>query len=123
MVDAKKELVQISKSLAVLTRKTEKLAKQIQKMEKVKAPKKKRRTAKPKKKAVSKRAPGRAKTKRVTAIDTVLSIIKRRKSGVTTTQIKQKTGFAEKKIWDIINRAKRQGVVKSASKGVYVYIK
>ena len=39
MVDAKKELRQIAKSLAVLTRKTEKLAKQVQKMEKAKTPK------------------------------------------------------------------------------------
>jgi len=123
MVDVKKELGQIAKSLSVLTTKTEKLAKQIEKMGKAKAPKKQRRTAKPKKKAAPKRAGGRAKTKRVTAIDTVLNIIKRRKAGATTTQIKAKTGFAEKKIWDIINRAKRQGVVKSASKGVYVYIK
>ena len=123
MVNAKKELGQIAKSLAVLTKKTEKLAKQIQKTGKAKAPKKQRRTAKSRKKAVPKKAAGRAKTKRVTAIDTVLNIIKGRKAGVTTTQIKQKTGFAEKKIWDIINRAKRQGVVKSASKGVYVYIK
>ena len=123
MVDAKKELGQIAKSLSDLTKKTEKLAKQIQKMEKAKAPKKQGRKAKPKKRAVAKKTAARTKTKRVTAIDTVLNIIKRRKAGVTTSQIKQQTGFPEKKIWDIINRAKRQGVVKSASKGVYVYIK
>lgn len=122
MVDAKKELGQIAKSLSVLTKKTEKLAKQIDKLEKAPAAKKPGRPAKAGKKAVSKKAAAK-KTRRVTAIDTVLDIVKRRKAGVTTTQIKEKTGFPEKKIWDIINRAKRQGVVKSASKGVYVYIK
>ena len=57
---------------------------------------------------------------KVTAIDTVLKIIQNRKKGITTDEIKKRTGFKEKKIWDIINRAKRQGKVKSLGKGVYV---
>jgi hypothetical protein len=103
-------------------KKTEKLVGQIAKLEKAQAPAKQGRPGKPKKKAAPAKASGMKKTKRVTAIDTVLDIVKKRKAGVTTTQIKEKTGFPEKKIWDIINRAKRQGVVKSASKGVYIYI-
>ena len=54
MVDAKKELGQIAKSLSVLTKKTEKLAKQIGKLEKGPVPKKQRRSVKPKKKTVRK---------------------------------------------------------------------
>jgi uncharacterized membrane protein len=122
MVDVKKELGQIAKSLSMLTTKMEKLAKQLDRQEKGRASVKKQRRP-TKKKTAAKRTAGRAKSKKVTAIDTVLDIIKRRKGGVTTTQIKSKTGFPEKKIWDIINRAKRQGVVKSASKGVYIYTK
>ena len=40
--------------------------------------------------------------------------------GVTTSQIKARTGINEKKIWDIVNRLKRQGKVKSAGRGVYI---
>ena len=124
MVDAKKELGQIAKGLAVLTKRTEKLAGQLGKLENTRVQgSKQERSGKPQQKETSKIAATTKKDKRVTAIDTVLDIIKKRKAGVTTADIKEQTGYAEKKIWDIINRGKRQGVVKSASKGLYVYVK
>jgi len=75
--------------------------------------------AKPAKERVTRKVTVKKGTK-VTAIDAVLGVIKRSRKGVTTAQIKEKTGFSEKKIWDIVNRAKRQGKVKSVGRGVYV---
>jgi hypothetical protein len=52
----------------------------------------------------------------------VFGIIERNKGGVNTNTLKKRTGFDDKKIWNIINRLKQQGKVKSAKTGVYVKI-
>jgi hypothetical protein len=103
------------KNLRVLTQRTERVAKKLDKLEKAQAPKRQKVKAKarPKKGRVVRRAT------KATAIDTILNIIQKRKRGITTAEIKAKTGYEEKKIWDIVNRAKRQGKVKSLGKGVY----
>jgi len=66
-----------------------------------------------------KRAP-RKKPAKGTATDVVLNVIGRSKKGVSTAQIKAKTGFSERKIWDIVNRLKKQGKIKSEKKGGYM---
>jgi uncharacterized membrane protein len=113
--------------------KTEKIAKKLDKLKtaKPKAKPKVKPKAKPKakaavrvrpaKKRVVRKAPTKKKAK-VTAIDTVIKIIKRTKRGVNTASLKKKTGFSDKKIWNIINRLKKQGEIKSARKGVYVKV-
>ena len=119
----KRDLQSVVKSLKALTQKTEKIAKKLNKLEKAMAAKKPRAKArvkaKPAKERVTRKVTVKKRTK-VTAIDAVLGVIKRSRKGVTTAQIKEKTGFSEKKIWDIVNRAKRQGKVKSVGRGVYV---
>lgn len=55
-----------------------------------------------------------------TAFDSVVNIISRSKQGVNTSQIKDKTGFNDKKIANIIYKAKNRKLIKSVSKGVYV---
>ena len=52
--------------------------------------------------------------------DTVLGIVRRSRKGVTVAQIKEKTGFDDKQIRNFINKAKRQGRIKSRNRGVYV---
>jgi uncharacterized membrane protein len=52
----------------------------------------------------------------------VLGIIRSSKGEVTTAQIKKKTGFSNKKIYDIISRAKKQGKVKTVARGVYAKV-
>ena len=111
------------KSLKALTQKTEKIVKKLNKLEKAMAAKKPRAKArvkaKPEKERVTRKVTVKKRTK-VTAIDAVLGVMKRSRKGVTAAQIKENTGFSEKKIWDIVNRAKRQGRVKSVGRGVYV---
>ena len=76
------------------------------------------------KKAAAKRKPktpkmGDEKAKK-TAIEQVLEIIQQEKEGATTALIKEKTGFSERQIWAAINRAKKQGTVKSGGRGIYL---
>jgi predicted HTH transcriptional regulator len=98
------------------------LTAEAEKMEKIVTGLENQQTAKPKAKVKPKSSRKRAATKRPTKTtdqDKVLEVIKRSKKGVTTAQIKQKTGFGDRKIWSVINRLKRQGTVKSTGRGVY----
>ncbi|MDY6971749.1 MAG: hypothetical protein SV775_05410 [Thermodesulfobacteriota bacterium] len=112
----KRDLQSVAKSLKLLTQKTERMASKLAKLEKTQADKSPRvrastRTAK-------KTSP--AKAKKVTATGSVLGIIQSSKNGVDTETLKRKTGFSDKKIWNIINRQKRQGAIKSVRRGFYV---
>ena len=120
----------IIKSMKVLTKEAEKMEKLIDKFEKqgsmgTKA-KAKSKPGPKKRAAAKKRAPQKRQAKRSpgkdrkpTAIVAVMNIIKQSRKGVTTAQIREKTGFSERKIWDNVNRLKRQGKVKSAGRGLY----
>ena len=137
MKQIKRDLQSVVKNLKSLMQKTEKIAKKLDKLKTAKPKPKPRAKAKPKpkarakakaavrvrpaKKRVVRKAPTKKKAK-VTAIDTVIKIIKRTKKGVNTASLKKKTGFSDKKIWNIINRLKKQGEIKSARKGVYVKV-
>lgn len=54
-----------------------------------------------------------------TAIDRVVSLIRRSKNGVNIATIKKKTGFEDKQISNLLYKAKKKGLVKSLGKGVY----
>ena len=103
MKQLKRELDSVLKTLNALTEKVKKVQSQLERSEPVKA---------------SKASPKRAKGK--TAYDTVLEIINRSKKGVTTKQLKTKTGFNDKKIANIIFKARKEGKVKSEKKGLYI---
>lgn len=64
------------------------------------------------------------KTSRVkspaTASDTVLEIIKRFKNGVGLSEIQRRTGFAEKKLRNIIFRLNKMEKIKRKNRGIYV---
>lgn len=115
----KRDLQSVVKNLKALTLKTERLAKRLDKLAKAPAVKK----SVPKAKATVKkrvtRKPAAKKPTRVSATDTVLAIIKTTKKGIDTTTLKKKSKFSDKKIWNIINRLKKQGKIKSKSRGVY----
>ena len=52
----------------------------------------------------------------------MLGIIRNSKGEVTAAHIEKKTGFSNKKIFDIISRAKKQGKVKTVARGVYAKV-
>lgn len=129
MKKIKKDLQGVSKSLKTLARKTEKLVKVVDKLEKAQAvgkrkPKAKKsittRKAKAKKKAPVKKKGAVKKTVALSATDQVVKIIKGWKKGVGVPTLIKKTGFEDKKIRNILNRASKQGKIKRAGRGIYM---
>jgi len=107
----KKDLQSVIKSLKLLTEKAEKMARQLDAAEKVQPTQK--RPVKAAKSAVRKKAPA-------TATETVLGIINRQKKGIDTAALKKKTNFDTKTIRNVIFRLKKQGKIKSGTRGVYM---
>jgi len=138
MKQVKKDVQAVLKGLKALTQKAEKLGKKLDKVGKATVQKKVKpkvaRKPKPKAKAKAKAAapkPRRAKAaaktvqprpKRSTqsAADAVYEIVSNAKTGVTTAQIKEKTGFNNQKIRDNIYKLRKRGLIKSEQKGSYV---
>jgi len=52
--------------------------------------------------------------------DTVVGIIRRSRKGITVAMIRGKTGFEDKQIRNFVHKAKRQGKIKSKTRGVYI---
>jgi hypothetical protein len=67
-------------------------------------------------KKAAKKAPAE---KKVTNIDTVVSLIKGAPEGISTAELKAKTGLKELQIWGIVNRAAKLGKIKKVKKGLY----
>ena len=123
MTILKKDLQSLQREIKALERKIEKLIKEFDKGMKAKVTKKV--TAKPVKaktttRAPAKKAPAKKRVAKLTATDQVLNIIKRSKKGVNTATLMAKTGFDQRKIWSIINRAAKAGKIKRAGKGIYI---
>ena len=57
--------------------------------------------------------------KRVTNIDAVVGLIQGAPEGISTAAIKEKTGLAESQIWNIVNRASKEGKIRKVKRGVY----
>jgi hypothetical protein len=131
MAILKKDLNALRKDFKALEKKMEKLLKafetspkpkQATKKKAVEAKVVKKATAKKKaaKKAPTKKAPAKKKPDQATATDQVLKIIKKSKKGVDVPTIKEKTGFNDKKVRNIVFRAAKEGRIKKSGRGIYV---
>ena len=122
MKKLKKNLQTVNKDLKALAKKVDGIIIAIDKLEKPKATKKPK--VKPVKAKTVKKTPiikaAVKKAAPVTAVDTVLAIIKRSKKGVGTVILMKKTGYNQKKISNLVFKLKKQGKIKSVGKGVYV---
>jgi predicted Rossmann fold nucleotide-binding protein DprA/Smf involved in DNA uptake len=108
-VTLKKELQAVNKELKTLTKKVEKMIVAVGKSQ-------------PKPKAVKKSPAKKAapsKTDKSSAIDSVLSVVKRSRKAVDIQTLKEKTGFQGQKLHNIVYILKKQGKIVSAGKGVY----
>ena len=120
MKGTKNELRKVIKGLEALIRKAERIEKGLSEEGRVVV---RRRAGRPnaRKRVAPKEWPcGRAKDGQPQGM--VFGIIKKSRRGATTTQIRNGTGFDEKKIWNVINRLKSQRKIKSARRGIYVAI-
>lgn len=57
--------------------------------------------------------------KRITNIDAVVSLVQGAPEGISTTDLKTKTGLTERQIWSIVNRASKEGRILKVKRGVY----
>ena len=64
--------------------------------------------------------PAAKKTAQLSAVDTAFGFIKRYKKGISTAALMEKTGFDQKKVYNIIYKLNSLGKIKSVGKGVYV---
>lgn len=57
--------------------------------------------------------------KRITNISSVVTLIQASAEGISTTELKEKTGLSERQIWSIVNRAAKEGKIKKMKRGLY----
>lgn len=84
-----------------------------------------KKTAKPPVVKTSKKKPdkksfAKSNTARITDTAQILNIIKQSKKGVGVSMLKQKTGFDEKKIRNVIYKAHKEGIIRRAARGIYI---
>lgn len=123
MAKLKNDLQAVTRELKAMVRKTETLAKKVDKLEKAQAAAKRKTKAKAKttKKAPArKRVAAKKKAAPLTATDKVVNIIRRSKKGVDAPTLMKKTGLADKTIRNILFRASKQDKIKRSGRGVYV---
>ncbi len=112
MKQMKKDLKAVAKDLKNLTQKTDKMVKQLEKLDKAQAAKK------PKAKAVKKTIA--KKPIKLSASETVLAIIKRSRKGIDKATLIKKTGLKDSNIRTILYRLSKQDKIKTEGKGFYV---
>lgn len=64
----------------------------------------------------AKKAP---RAKRVTNIDKVVGLIQASAEGISTSELKKKTGLSDLQIWSIVNRTAKAGRIRKVKRGVY----
>jgi len=74
--------------------------------------------ARPPKKSrkAKKKEPG---VKKVTNVDAVVTLIQGSTEGISTAELKEKTGLTEHQIWNIVNRASKEGKIRKMKRGLY----
>ena len=112
MKHLKKELEAITEELKALTRKTDRMIKQVEKLDKGQAAKRPETRAK---KEIIVR-----KGKKISATDTVLAIIKKSRRSIDNATLINKTGFRDNNVRAILSRLTKQGKIKKVGKGMYV---
>ena len=126
MTILKKDLMSLKKEFKALDKKMGMLLKAVEKIGKApKAAAKKVVTKKIVKTKAIKKAPAKKvvvkkATPQATATEQILDIIKRFKKGVDVPTLKERTGFDDKKVRNIVFRASKEGKIKKFGRGIYV---
>lgn len=117
-------LKMVSEGMKAMAQGVEALAKKLDTIadsgvgEKIKAKYARKGSTKKKKPASKKAAP----KKSITAAETVLKVISRSKKGISPATISEKTGFALKKVHNIVYKLKQHGKIKSVGRGLYLKV-
>ena len=102
------QLKSISKSLANLSTRVEKVTQEVEKLQS--APK-----APAAKKAAAKRTPAGGKT----VLDSVFEIIKRSRKGVSIAELRSKTNLDARQLSNALYKLSKKGMVQTKARGVY----
>ncbi len=119
MKKVKDQLKTIAKSLLSLSKKVEKIAKQVDALGPVKpalAVKKAVAKKAVAKKAVAKKA---VRPKQLTVLDAVFNSIKRARKGVTIAQLKEKLDINAKQLSNVLYKLSKKGKIETKSRGLY----
>lgn len=122
MKNLKRDLQTVKKDITGLIKKVEKLITAVDKVGQPKTVKKavaKKAVARKPIKASAKKKAAKKQGK-PTAIDAVLSVISRSRKGVDVAGLRMKTGFKDRKIYDIVKVLKKKGKIKTAGIGIYI---
>ena len=126
MKPVKTALQPIRKGLEILTKGIKDMEKLLNSIEDALATGKPKKITKAKTKGAKKAPAGKSTAKKRpskrTATDAILTIIKAGPRAVTSAQIKEKTGFSDTKMRNIIFRLKKQGKIRSRKRGVYIQV-
>jgi hypothetical protein len=68
----------------------------------------------------AKQSKAKRKIEKLTDTAQLLTVIKRSRKGVDVATLKQKTGFDEKKIRNMIYKAHKEGKIRRAGRGIYL---
>ncbi len=79
--------------------------------------------AKTRSKKPAKKSPAKRKIAEFADTVQILNIIKRSRKGVDVAILKQKTGFDDKKIRNVIYKAHKKGIIRRAGRGIYLATK
>jgi len=118
------QLTSISKSLVALSKQVDKISKQVNKLQAPKATaaaKKTKTTAAKVKKTSVKKKPVKKKTaKQMTALETVLGVIKRSRKGATIAVLKEKTGLVSRQLSNALYKLAKKGQIIAKERGIYI---
>jgi predicted Rossmann fold nucleotide-binding protein DprA/Smf involved in DNA uptake len=112
MKQLQNQLKSVSKSLAALSKKVEKLSQQVGKSQATTK-------SRPARQATGKKKTA-ATTGAKTVLDTVYDAIRRSKKGVTVSQLKDKTDLDARQLSNALYKLSKKGQVYAKSRGLYV---
>ena len=70
-------------------------------------------------KKVSKAAKKKLVGKKINNMASVVELIQVSTEGISTSELKEKTGLSERQIWSIVNRASKKGKIRKTKRGLY----
>ena len=125
MTQTSNQLKSIAKHLTALSKKVEKLSKQVDKGLAAKKTAPKSTKAKPKAKPKAKKAAPVKKVKKVnvdkgaTVLNSVFDVIKKSRKGISIAQLKEKTDLNPRQLSNALYKLTKKGSIKSMSRGIY----
>ena len=70
-------------------------------------------------KKVSKATQKKLVGKKITNMASVVELIQVSTKGISTSELKEKTGLSERQIWSVVNRASKEGKIQKTKRGLY----